>query len=386
MVAIFVFALGLLGIFYVLALYPVGLAIYARSRRRAIRRESIALPLTVILPVRNGEKWINAKLQSLLASNYPHDLIRILVVSDGSTDGTASIVESWPDLRVELIAIPASGKATAINRALERATGEVIVFTDVRQRFDPKSIATLVSCFADSSVGAVTGELIIEDGVSHEEVNTGLYWKYEKWIRRNLNQIDAMLGATGAIYAVRRNLVRPIPPDTLLDDVHIPLQIALSGYGIYFECDAKAYDLPTGLQSEFKRKVRTQAGIYQIVQRFPRLLRPGGHRSLHFASHKLGRLALPLFFLVMLAVTPFLPLEIRFYAAIAQAAFYGAALLDPLLSSKVPLKKLTAIVRTFLVLVAAAFCALKIFVSPPQTLWRESRSPGSSTLGVEPDR
>lgn len=373
--ATWVFLSGLFGIVYVLALYPIGLAIACRSRKSKVIRAPLSLPVTIILPVRNGDKWIASKLESLLSSDYPAGMMKILVVSDGSTDRTTSVVSTWPDSRVELLEIEPSGKATAINRALEHATGDIIVFTDVRQRFHPSSIATLISCFADPHVGVVTGELIITEGASQEEANTGLYWKYEKWIRRNLNVIDAMLGATGAIYAVRRALVSPLPPDTLLDDVHIPLSAALAGHSIYFECDAKAYDIPTGLQSEFKRKVRTQAGIYQIMRRFPKLLWPGNRRFLHFASHKLGRLALPFFLLLMLAGTPFLPSPLRMYAVIGQVLFYGSALIDPLLGATSPLKRFTAITRTFLVLVAAAFCALKIFILPPQKLWQEARSP-----------
>ena len=131
----------------------------------------------------------------------------------------------------------------------------------------------MAACFADPSVGVVTGELVIREGATQEQYNTGLYWQYEKWIRRNLNRIDAMLGATGSIYAIRRELAVRIPPEILLDDVYIPFAAKSR---IYFEDDAKAYDLPTSLNTEFWRKVRTQAGVFRFCSASP----PCYHRSI----------------------------------------------------------------------------------------------------------
>ena len=146
---------------------------------------------------------------------------------------------------------------------------------------------------------------MIREGANREEYNTGLYWRYEKWIRRNLNRIDAMLGATGSIYAIRRELAPQIPPEILLDDVYVPFAAAFRGSRIYFEDEAKAYDLPTALQAEFWRKVRTQAGVYQILFHFPALLSPFNRRFVHFLSHKMGRLLLP--FALLAAAFKLLP-------------------------------------------------------------------------------
>lgn len=368
-------------VLYVLIGYPGLLAVAAKVFAKPIRRELLPVPLTIIVPVRNGERWIPAKLRSLLASNYAPHLLSVLVVSDGSTDSTNQIVREFPDERVQCLELPPGGKATAVNRALEQVQTELVVLTDVRQEFDPDAIALMVACFADPTVGVVTGELVILDGQSREEHNTGLYWKYEKWIRRNLNRIDAMLGATGAIYAVRRNLIAPLPPDTLLDDVHLPFVIAFQGYRIYFEDQAKAYDYPTSLQSEFRRKVRTQAGIYQILQRFPQLLWPGNRRFIHFFSHKLGRLLLPFAMGLALIASFFLPTPLAIIAVTLQALFYGAAFLDGTLPEKNALKRWTAVIRAFLVLVGAAFCAVAVFFLPAQRLWKETKvgsAPGAS--------
>jgi cellulose synthase/poly-beta-1,6-N-acetylglucosamine synthase-like glycosyltransferase len=287
-------------------------------------------------------------------------------------------VERFPDPRVRLLELPPGGKAVAVNRGLEAASGDIIVLTDVRQQFDPAALTRLAACFSDPTVGVVTGELIIREGRTVEEYNTGLYWRYEKWIRRNLNRVDAMLGATGSIYAIRRELATPIPPEILLDDVYLPFHIVFRGFRLYLEDDAKAYDLPTSLYPEFWRKVRTQAGVYQILFRFPALLWPGNRRFLYFVSHKLGRLSLP-FALIAAAVSSFgLPGPWRTGAILGQIVCYGLALVDPFIPERNPLKRLTAATRAFVVLVAAALCAIAVFFVPAHRLWKDTR------VGVAP--
>jgi len=382
--AAFAFAVSTAFILYVLIGYPLLLALYARLRPKPILKRLHAQPLSVIIPVRNGERWIENKLRSVLNSSYPAELIQILVVSDGSTDETEALVRAYSDTRVRLLALPPGGKAVAVTQALKAVDTDLIVLTDVRQEFDPEALSLLVACFADPAVGVVTGELVIRQGLSHEEANTGLYWKYEKWIRRNLNRVDAMLGATGSIYAIRREIAVAIPPGTLLDDVFVPFIGVSRGYRIYFEDKAKAYDLPTSLKSEFWRKVRTQAGIYQITASFPSLLWPGNTRFIHWMSHKIGRLLLP-FAMIATAVTTFwLPGPFRLAAILCQVAFYGLAIIDPLVPEHNPLKRLSGVVRAFVVLVTAALCAVTVFIMPAQRLWKETKV-GSARPAVKPD-
>ena len=373
MTAALLFAVSAAFIAYVLAGYPALLALYAKAFGRPIKKQQQYPLVSVIVPVRNGAAWVEQKIRSLLASDYPSESLELLIVSDGSVDATEELVARYPDSRVALLRLPAGGKAIAVNRALVKARGDIIVLTDVRQQFDRAAIRRLVACFADPRVGVVTGELVIREGSTLEEHHTGLYWRYEKWIRRNLNRIDAMLGATGSICAIRRDLALPIPPGTLLDDVYLPLAIALKGYRIYFEDQAKAFDLPTSLESEFWRKVRTQAGLYQVLRHLPGLLWPGNRRFIHFVSHKLGRLLLPYALLTALFSSFFLPSSWKWLALVSQAVFYGFALLDPLLGEHLPLKRATSAARAFIVLVSAAACAIVVFFLPPTKLWRETR-------------
>lgn len=373
MIAPLVFCVSVALIGYVLVVYPLLLTLWARLFPKEIRKSFVERSVSVLVPVRNGAPWVEAKIHSLLASNYPADLLDVLIVSDGSIDGTDDLVRSFPDPRVRLLVLPSGGKAAAVTAGLQHISGEIVVLTDVRQAFDPDAIRELVACFGDPSVGVATGELVIRSGVTSEEYNTGLYWRYEKWIRRNLNRMEVMLGATGSIYAVRRELASPIPADVLLDDVYLPFAIAQRGFRIYFESRAKAYDAPTSLKSEFWRKVRTQAGVYQILFHFPALLSPTNPRFIHFLSHKLGRLLLP-FCLIAAAVGSFwLPGVWRPLALIAQGVAYGLALIDPAVPEGFPLKRFSAVARAFVVLVSAALCAVVVFFRPAKYLWKETR-------------
>ncbi|HZQ51709.1 MAG TPA: glycosyltransferase family 2 protein [Bryobacteraceae bacterium] len=372
-VAVILFAASVVFVLYAVIGYPVLLSIYARLFPIPVRKELIYRRVSIVIPVRNGASWIRNKLDSLLDSDYPAELIDVLVVSDGSTDGTNELVEEYLDDRVRLLALAPGGKAVAVSRGLENVSGEIVVLTDVRQPFDKQALSKLVACFADPAVGVVTGELIIREGLSSEEYNTGLYWRYEKWIRRNLNRIDAMLGATGSIYAIRRELAASIPAGVLLDDVYLPFKAAFQGFRIYFEDEAKAYDSPTSLRSEFWRKVRTQAGVYQILFRFPGLLWPGNRRFIHFVSHKLSRLLLPFALLAAAICTWWLPAPWRDIAAVLQIVFYGFAVCDLWVPEHTTLKRLSGTCRAFVVLITAAFCGLTVFFLPSQKLWRETR-------------
>ncbi|MDQ2842024.1 MAG: glycosyltransferase, partial [Acidobacteriota bacterium] len=127
------FALSAAFILYVLIGYPAALAIWAHFSPRPILKRFVARKISIIVPVRNGENFVGAKIRSLLESDYPPGLIDILIVSDGSTDGTNEIVSSYSDPRVRLLRLPAEGKATAVTRGLAEASSDIIVLTDIRQ-------------------------------------------------------------------------------------------------------------------------------------------------------------------------------------------------------------------------------------------------------------
>jgi cellulose synthase/poly-beta-1,6-N-acetylglucosamine synthase-like glycosyltransferase len=378
MIALFLFSLAFCA--YTLFGYPLLLGLMVRWRTRPVRKAAWPATVSVILPVYNGEPWIAAKLESILALNYPAELVEILIVSDGSTDATASIVGGFTGrAKIEFLAVPKRGKAAALNAALCRATGEILFFTDVRQQLHADSLANLVACFADPEVGVASGELVIREGAGLEEASVGLYWKYEKWIRKQQSRLDSVLGATGCIYAMRRQLASPLPEDTLNDDMYLPLAAFFRGARVILDDSALAYDYPTPLASEFRRKVRTLAGVYQIVGFYPALLGPRNRMWIHFFSHKLARLLMP-WAMLAAAVAGFgLPAPWNVWAIGAQAAAYFLAWLDVWLPAGFPLKRVTSPIRTFAVLMTASLCALGILFVPPRVLWKETRVSGGTS-------
>ena len=355
--AIVLFSIALALVVYVLFGYPLLLRLISRRRERPVQKQERYRTVSVLLPVHNGEAHLKRKLESLFNLDYPKDLMEIVIVSDGSTDRTPAIAAAYAGRGVHLIELPRSGKATALNHAMKAATGEILLFTDVRQRLERDSLRHLIACFSDPAVGVVSGELIIAAGENLEQVTVGLYWKYEAWIRKQLSKMDSILGATGCLYAMRHDLASPLPPSTLLDDVYEPLVAFFRGYRVILEEKAHAIDFPTALKTEFFRKVRTQSGMYQILVAWPALLTSENRMRFHFLSHKFGRLLLPFALIVMAVCTPWLPEPVRIIAVVGQGLFYLAALLDFIVPDGWPGKRILSIARTFVTLVLAALLA-----------------------------
>jgi cellulose synthase/poly-beta-1,6-N-acetylglucosamine synthase-like glycosyltransferase len=372
-VAEIVFFLSVTFVAYTLAGYPIALALTALLHFRPVVRRYEPKTVTILLPVRNGERWLCKKLESLFALRYPPELVQILVISDGSTDSTDDLARQYAACRrIEFLRVAGGGKAVALNAGLERAEGEILFLTDVRQQLDPDSLKNLVACFADPSVGVASGELMIREGRTHEEASVGLYWRYEKWLRKRESRIHSVMGATGCIYAIRRALATSFPPGTLVDDMFLPLAAFFKGYRVIVEESARAFDYPTALETEFRRKVRTQAGVYQIMGLFPRLLTPRNRMWLAFLSHKLARLLMPFALLLAAAASFGLSQPSRAIAVSAQAVFYGVAVLDLWIPDRFTFKGISAAIRGFTVLMAAAFCAALLLLRPSENLWKET--------------
>jgi cellulose synthase/poly-beta-1,6-N-acetylglucosamine synthase-like glycosyltransferase len=374
MVAAVLFLAAASAVFYVLIGYPLLLEAWARLFPKPVAKGDHFASVSVIIPVRNGERWLRRKIDSVLTQDYPADLREIIIVSDGSTDCTEAIATEYADRGVRLLSVTAGGKPAALNAAVPAAQGDLLFLTDVRQALRGDCLRRLVACMADPAVGVVSGNLQISAGATEEEYNTGLYWRYENWIRRNLAAVDSMLGATGPVCMVRRRLYVPIPPDSLLDDVYLPLSIHLNGYRLVLDEEAIAVDEPTKLASEFRRKVRTQAGIVQLIRTFPGLFSSRNRMRFHFLSLKVGRLLLPYMLLATLASSLALPAPWRWPAAAPQIAFWLLAFADSWLKPGSRLKKLTSIPRAFGVLVISATCALQVLFVPPRNLWIEART------------
>jgi cellulose synthase/poly-beta-1,6-N-acetylglucosamine synthase-like glycosyltransferase len=373
-ISTFLFTLAVGLFLYLVAGYPLLLAVYPWRHRPAIAKDLTRLrPVTVLLPVYNGAAFLRQKLESILALEYPKELLEVLVISDGSTDATDSIAGEFFASGVRLLRVAKGGKAAALNAGIRQAQGQILFFTDVRQRLAPDSLRHLVACLADPTVGSVTGELHIVAGDRQEEADMGLYWRYEVWARKQMTQIDSIFGATGCIYAMPKELVDPIPPDTLGDDAAVPLAAFFKGYRMILDVEAKAYDLASPLSSEFERRMRTLAGLWQTLVRRPELLGSRDRMWLHFLSHKVGRLVLPWLALTALASAFWLDSPWREAILAWAAAFLVLAAFDSLLSQQSVLKRITSPARTILVMLAASFCSISVFLVSPQRLWKRTR-------------
>ncbi|MBS1817932.1 MAG: glycosyltransferase family 2 protein [Acidobacteria bacterium] len=347
---------------YVYAGYGLLLMIWARLRRRPAPAAVDAAPgdttlptVSIVLAARNEARRLPARIDNLLALDYPRDRVQIVVVSDGSTDDTRAALEPFgPD--VELIELPPSGKSAALNAGVARATGEILVFADARQTFAEDALLALITRFQDATIGGVSGELILGaeqtagrralpdrragelEWRDHERRATdrrgsssigdgvGFYWKYEKQLRRLESEVGSMLGATGAIYALRRALWRPLPPGTILDDVLAPMRAVLAGARVVFEPRACAFDVTSSnADAETRRKIRTLAGNVQILWFEPRLLLPVLNPVwLQYMSHKIGRLLVPYALMALFAASIVLASASHLYlfALAGQVAFY----------------------------------------------------------------
>jgi cellulose synthase/poly-beta-1,6-N-acetylglucosamine synthase-like glycosyltransferase len=378
---VWVFWLSVAAVLYVYAGYPILLRAWGRLRAKpvqcgvrtaecgtnagtnsAFRLPQSGLPprVSVVIAARNEAARLPARIDNLLSLDYPANRRQIIVVSDGSTDETLPVLEKYRDV-VDVIAMPPGGKALALNAGVAAARHEILVYADARQVFAPDALRELVVPFADQRVGAVTGELRLDaespcrrsgrDRRSAERRagirapvierrgddrrrtirstiadGIGLYWRYEKDLRRLESAIGSTLGATGAIYAMRRSLFRPLPADTILDDVLTPMRVVLAGFRVVFTDRARAYDrAAVDADAEARRKIRTLAGNYQVLALEPRLLVPLVNPVwLQYVSHKVGRLLVPYAVLAIFVASIVLSGVHLFYGLVlaAQVAFY----------------------------------------------------------------
>jgi len=351
--------------------------VLARDRGTNPHEGDACPPLTVVVAAFNEESRIGARVRDILAQDYPAGHLQVLVVSDGSTDGTAAAADIG-DPRVRVLALDANaGKAVAINAALAAVDTEIVAFTDARQRFGLHALRALVAPFVDPDVGAVSGELVIHAGDESDDVaaqGVGLYWKMEKRLRFDEARLGWLHGVSGAVYALRRAHFRPLPPGTILDDMWVPLQVVMAGKRVWMAREAVAHDqASTVAGEEYRRKLRTLAGNWQLIARLPALLDPVNN-PVFFAwfSHKFLRLVVPWALLAALLASALA--WGRFYrvALVLQLLGYGAALAAiflPALARRVPLLPAAG---TFLMLNVAALMSLPAALAlDPTRLWKK---------------
>ncbi|MCX7934535.1 MAG: glycosyltransferase family 2 protein, partial [Planctomycetota bacterium] len=360
--------------------YPLLLFLLERCLYLPVRKRPVEPRVSILLCAYNEEANIAGKIENLLSLDYPADKLEIVVASDGSQDATAAIAQRYRDRNVRVIAFELRrGKPSVINDVVPTLTGEIVLLVDARQRLERDLLRRLLPNFGDETVGGVSGELALErpekPGIA---ADLDLYWRYEKWLRFREAGIDSTLGGTGAVFAFRRALFQPLPADTILDDVALPLRIVRQGYRVVMEPRALAWDrAEDDWAREFTRKARTLAGNFQVLFS-PFALGLGsrffGLLGLEYVSHKVLRLFGPML-LALLAYTnwhlvqkPHPPLLFLITWRL-QEIFYLLALLGGLRSKNLRLRLIT--LRASFLLMQAAVVAgfLRFIASRDNALW-----------------
>jgi cellulose synthase/poly-beta-1,6-N-acetylglucosamine synthase-like glycosyltransferase len=366
-----VFWLSLAMVLYTYAGYPLLIWMLAHLRPKPWKRASINPSVSVVMAVHNGAPLLPHKIAQLLSLGYSN-LREVIVVSDGSTDETKSILDGFVSSKLRKIILrERGGKAVALNAGIAAATSEILLFVDIRPTIAPGAVTTLISNFADPEVGCVAGELVLRQ--SDHDAGTraigGVYWRYEQWIRRCEAQFDSPLGVCGAFYAVRRELAELIPGGTILDDMYQPMQIVRKGYRSVLDGTALVYDmLPKESANEFKRKVRTLAGNYQLFELAPWLLVPGHRLFFQLWSHKVLRLCVPYLLILMFVGSSFLGIHSKTFMVIAaaQAMFYILSLA----SHYWPLGRAAGVASAFCMLNVAVLVGFQRFLVKRDLLWQ----------------
>ncbi|HZQ43886.1 MAG TPA: glycosyltransferase [Acidobacteriaceae bacterium] len=369
-----VFWLSLAGILYTYLGYPLILWALARVRARPWTPAAIHPNVSIVLAVRNGLQLLEYRLQQLLNLDYPN-LEELIVVSDGSTDGTAEFLsaQKLPRLHAVILA-EHGGKATAVNAGIARATGELIVFVDLRPEITTGALQQLVSNFADPAIGCVAGEYVLaHDNETDGSASIGrAYWLYEQWLRNREAVIDSVVGVPGCFYAVRRGLATPQPPGIILDDMFQPLSVIRQGYRSVVDPKAIVVDKwPKKIEGEFRRKVRTLAGNFQLIALAPWILSFQNRVLFQFFSHKIMRLIVPYLIILLLISSALLAKGSKFFAVLTVVQVLGWLLAILGGRFKIPLvSRIAGPANALLVLNTAAVVGLYKFLFTRGPLWK----------------
>jgi cellulose synthase/poly-beta-1,6-N-acetylglucosamine synthase-like glycosyltransferase len=334
--ALIVFWISLAVCTYIYFGYPALLLVMSKLRPRPVRSGDVTPRATFVIPAYNEERNIGAKIENTLSLDYPADALEVLVVSNGSTDGTNDIVRKWNDQRVRLLALERPGKMEALNEGARAATGDILVFTDADFLLDSHSLRLMASKFADPEVGGVCGarNTSRQRGGDSTGEGEGLYHRWDKWQKVRESQIGSVFAADGLLYAIRRELYVPITDPNQSDDQAISMRVVLQGYRLLFEPNATAWEnAPVVAGSEFKRKVRiTQHSVASLLKLGAPLFTSGWY-SLELLSHKLVRHMIAFFlittFLTNLFITHVSPLYKL--TLLGQIAIYALAMIGAVL-------------------------------------------------------
>jgi len=366
---------------YAYVVYPVLVwslgRLFGRSAGAPSSEPEAWPPVSLLIAAHNEETVIEERIQNALEMNYPRERLEIVIGLDGCSDGTAAIVRRYENRGVRLLDYSQRrGKAAVLNAAMTEIKSPIVLMSDANTEIDSQAARRLVRWFHGPHVGVVCGRLVLTDPRSGSNAD-GLYWKYETFLKRCEGRLGALLGANGAIYAIRRDLYVPIPAKTIIDDFVIPLLAKLrSDCAIVYDCDAVAREeTPADVSSEFHRRARIGAGGFQSIGMLWKLLDPRrGWVAFTFLSHKILRWFCPIFLIGLLASNALL-WERPFFRWVlgAQLAFYGVSLLAALAPRGVRLPKPIRLMTMFASMNAALLVGFVRWLGKRQNAaWRRT--------------
>jgi cellulose synthase/poly-beta-1,6-N-acetylglucosamine synthase-like glycosyltransferase len=386
--AVFWFLLALVVYSYVG--YGFVLYVMVRLKRVFNPRPKVSYPkewptVTLLIASYNELDFLPQKVKNCLELTYQINQLRILFVTDGSTDGSESYLASQNGIEV-LHQGKRAGKIMAMNRGMQHVNSEIVVFTDANTLLNKEAIQEIVKHFvASEKVGCVAGakRILLSDAETASGAGEGAYWKYESALKKWDSELNTVVGAAGELFSIRRSLFNPVEKDTLLDDFMISMRIAQSGYRVVYEPAAMAFEKPTAdVKEEMKRKVRICAGGIQSIIRLAPVLNvfKYGLLSFQYISHRVLRwsvtpVAMALLIPINLTLVVALPQnQSYFILLIGQFLFYGSALLGSILQEKKLKLKFLFIPYFFLMQNISVFQGMARYYKGSQSvLWEKAK-------------
>lgn len=294
------FWISAMAIVYAQVGYPLLMRVLASlfgTRKKPVELTTDQLPsVSLIIPAYNEEVVLEAKLKNSLEIDYPRDRLEILVASDGSKDATNTIARGFENQGIRLLDFQQNrGKASAMNDTVSQASGDVLCLCDANVMFKPEALRILVNCLADDSVGAATGDVRLLSDDSEFGDGESLYYRLERRLQIDESLLGSTIGVDGGMYVMRKNLYRPLPPDTVIDDFKTSINVIKSKKRLIYEPAAVAIENGTPKSSdEFRRRIRVAAGAAQSLKRgdFPPPWQPWDFFA--WVSHKFLRWTGPL--------------------------------------------------------------------------------------------
>lgn len=383
-----VFWVGLFVVVYtyigygILLYFLVKLKVTIRPAKALFYSDQELPEVTLFIAAYNEEDYIESKIKNSLALEYPRQKLQIVIVTDGSNDGTIQIVDRYKEI-LHFFQPERRGKIAAVNRVMPYVQTPIVVYTDANTLLNKKAIIMIVRHFKDQRVGAVAGEkrVIIEDKDSASGAGEGFYWRYESALKRWDSALHSVVGAAGELFAIRTQLHQEIPQDTIIEDFYTTLTIAKQGYRVVYEPAAYAMEGPSAsVKEELKRKIRIAAGGIQAIVRLKSLLNvfEYGILSFQYISHRVLRWTITPFALIFLLVSNFLLLKTgqlfyeMFFAG--QVLFYLLAVVGYFLESKQIKLKVFFVPYYFFIMNYAVFVGIIRYLKGSQSVvWEKAK-------------